>query len=82
MSEMSCQEIKQHVHEYLFNELTAEQLDYITEHIANCDSCDAEYGLEDAINKKIEEYCSVLPPETLLDGIKERIRQIQAGEAH
>ena len=82
MSEMSCQEIKQHVHEYLFNELTTEQLDYITEHIANCDSCDGEYGLEDAINRKVEEYCSVLPPETLLDGIKERIRQIQTGEAH
>ena len=45
MSEMTCQEIKQHVHEYLSNELSAADLAYITEHIANCDSCDAEYGL-------------------------------------
>ena len=79
---MSCQEIKQKVHEYLANELTPEQLEFITEHIANCDTCDAEYGLEDAINRKIEEYCNVVPPESLLDGIKNRLRQIQEGEAH
>ncbi|MFM6963317.1 MAG: zf-HC2 domain-containing protein [Micrococcales bacterium] len=83
MSEdMTCVEIKQKVHEYLFNELTTAQLDYITEHIANCDTCDAEYGLEDAINRKIEEFCQSVPSVTLLDGIKERIRQIEAGEAH
>lgn len=82
MSEMTCQEIKQHVHEYLSNELSAAELSYITDHIANCDSCDAEYGLEDAINRKVEELCQVVPPETLLEGIKERIRQIQLGEAH
>lgn len=82
MTEMNCQEIKQKVHEYLFSELTSDQLDYITAHIANCDTCDAEYGLEDAINKKIEKYCSTVPSEKLLEGIKNRIRQIQAGEAH
>ena len=83
MSEdMTCMEIKQKVHEYLFNELTAEQLEYITEHIANCDTCDAEYGIEDAINRKIEEFCNSVPPETLIEGIKERIRQIETGEAH
>ena len=82
MTDMTCQEIKQHVHEYLASELSESDIAYITEHLANCDSCDADYGLEDAINRKVEELCQIVPPDTLLAGIKERIRQIQAGEAH
>ena len=82
IEDMNCLEIKAKVHEYLFNELSADQLEYITDHIANCDTCDAEYGLEDAINRKIEEFCATVPPDTLLEGIKERLRQIEAGEEH
>ena len=82
MPEFDCQETKRHVHEYLHNELSQQEIADITAHLANCDSCETDYDLETAINQKIEQHCSEVPPEQLIDGIMKRIRAIQAGEAH
>lgn len=82
MTKFDCQETKKHVHEYLHNELSENELDEITAHLANCDSCEADYDLESTINKKIEENCATVPPQELLDGIKSRLQQILRGEAH
>lgn len=82
MSEIDCQETKKHVHEYLHNELSELELQEITAHLANCDSCEADYDLEDTINKKIEQHCGTVPPEALIEGIKSRLQQILRGEAH
>ena len=80
--ELDCQETKKHVHEYLHSELSEQELDDITAHLANCDSCEADYDLESTINKKIEENCGTVPSGELIDGIKGRIQQILRGEAH
>jgi anti-sigma factor (TIGR02949 family) len=82
MPEFDCQETKRHVHEYLHNELSEQEIADITAHLANCDSCETDYDLETAINQKIEQHCSEVPPEQLIEGIMARIRAIQAGEAH
>ena len=82
MSEIDCQETKKHVHEYLHNELSEQELQDITSHLANCDSCEADYDLESTINNKIEQHCAEVPSEELLDGIKGRLQQILRGEAH
>ena len=82
MAEIDCNETKKHVHEYLHKELSANELAAIDAHIANCDSCEADYNLEDTINRKIEQHCGTVPPEALIDGIKNRLQQILRGEAH
>ena len=82
MPEFDCQETKRHVHEYLHNELSEQELVEITAHLANCDSCESDYDLENTINGVIEQHCSEVPPQQLADTIMNRIRAIQAGEAH
>ncbi|MEY4293382.1 MAG: hypothetical protein RIR29_32 [Actinomycetota bacterium] len=82
MPEFDCQETKRHVHEYLHNELSEQELVEITAHLANCDSCESDYDLENTINGVIEQHCSEVPPQQLADTIMGRIRAIQAGEAH
>jgi anti-sigma factor (TIGR02949 family) len=82
MAEFDCQETKRHVHEYLHNELSEQELADITSHLANCDSCETDYDLENTINGVIEQHCSEVPPQELADSIMGRIRAIQAGEAH
>jgi mycothiol system anti-sigma-R factor len=82
MPEFDCQETKRHVHEYLHNELSEQELVEITAHLANCDSCESDYDLENTINGVIEQHCSEVPPQELADSIMNRIRSIQAGEAH
>ena len=82
MPEFDCQETKRHVHEYLHNELSEQELVEITAHLANCDSCESDYDLENTINGVIEQHCSEVPPQQLADTIMNRIRAIQAGDAH
>ena len=82
MPEFDCQETKRHVHEYLHSELSEQEIVDITAHLANCDSCESDYDLENTINGVVERNCSEVPPQELADNIMARIRAIQAGEAH
>ncbi len=82
MAEFDCEETKLHVHEYLHNELSQEEINDITAHLANCDSCEGDYDVENALNNVITRACADLPPQELADSIMNRIRQIQGGIAH
>lgn len=82
MAAFDCEETKRHVHEYLHNELSQEELDEITAHIANCDSCEGDYDVENALNNAIARACGEMPSEELADRIMGRIRDIQSGTAH
>jgi anti-sigma factor (TIGR02949 family) len=82
MAEFDCQETKRHVHEFLHSELSVQEIADITVHLANCDSCESDYDLENTINGTIEKHCSEVPPQELADNIMARIRAIQAGEDH
>lgn len=79
MAEIDCQETKQHVHEYLHNELSKEEMAEITSHLANCDSCEADYDFEVVFNQVISRACDEAPPQELADRILGKIRQIQSG---
>lgn len=82
MTDFDCQETKRHVHEYLHNELDANEIAEITAHLANCDSCEADYDMENLINGVIKESCDEAPPEELAQRVMDRIRGIKSGEAH
>jgi anti-sigma factor (TIGR02949 family) len=82
MSDFDCQETKRHVHEYLHNELSGQDIDDITAHLANCDSCETDYDLENLINGVIKGACDEAPPAELAQRVMSRIRDIQNGAAH
>jgi anti-sigma factor (TIGR02949 family) len=82
MPEFDCQETKRHVHEFLHNELSESEISEITAHLANCDSCEGDYDVENALNNVISRSCADVPPQELADSIMGRIRDIQNGVAH
>ena len=69
MAEFDCEETKRHVHEYLHNELSEQELNDITGHLANCDSCEGDYDVENTINNAVSRACADVPPQVLADAI-------------
>ena len=78
MTDLDCQETKRQVHEYLHNELNESEIEDITSHLANCDSCEADYDMENLINGSIKEACDEVPPAELAQRVMSQIRLIQA----
>jgi len=77
-----CQETKRHVHEFLHNELSEAEIAEVTAHLANCDSCETDYDLENFVNTSIQEVCSEVPPQELAEKVLANIRAMQAGIDH
>lgn len=82
MTEFDCQETKRHVHEFLHNELSEAEITEITAHLANCDSCEGDYDVENALNNAIARACGEMPPQELGERILSRIREIQQDIKH
>ena len=57
MKKVNCEEVKKGVHEYLHSELHEEELEEITAHLANCDSCESHYDIEVIFNQVIQRAC-------------------------
>ena len=76
MSEINCEETKRQVHEYLHNALSADEVREITDHIANCDSCESDYDFEHLFNKVVKNACDEAPPAELAERILGRLRSL------
>ena len=74
--EMNCEETKKHVHEFLQKELSEEELDAITNHIANCDHCEWEYDFEAALTNVVKVSCSETPADEIAEKILAKLRSI------
>ena len=81
MTDFDCQETKVHVHQYLQQELTDQEMDAIAAHLANCDSCEADYDFESLFNNVIKRSCQEVPPQELAERILGKIR-ITLAEGH
>jgi anti-sigma factor (TIGR02949 family) len=79
VSEINCEETKRQVNEYLQNELSDQEVQDITAHIANCDSCENDYDFEVLFNNVIKRSCDEAPPQALAQRIIDRIRAIDSG---
>ena len=79
MSEINCEETRRQVNEYLHDELSAQEVQDITAHIANCDSCESNYDFEVLFNNVIKRSCDEAPPKELAQRIIDRIRAIDSG---
>lgn len=76
MTEIDCQETKKHVHEFLQQELSDQEMADITDHLANCDSCESDYDFEVMFNQVIQRSCTEAPPQELADRILLKIREV------
>lgn len=76
--EIDCTSCQEQVHEYLQSELTEAELKVITDHIANCDTCDEHYHVEDKINQLIRTSCAAEEtPATILAKVREQLNQLK-----
>ncbi len=77
MKKVNCEEVKLGVHEFLHSELHEQELEAITGHLANCDSCEGHYDIEVILNQVIQRSCDEAPAAELADRVMDRIRSIQ-----
>lgn len=74
---VDCEETKVRVHEYLHQELQEPEMEAITAHLANCETCEREYDIEVVFNQVIQHSCGEVPPPELAQRVLNRIRDIQ-----
>jgi len=74
---VDCEEVKLGVHEYLHSELHEQELETITAHLANCDSCESHYDIEVIFNQVIQRSCDEAPAAELAERVMDRIRGLQ-----
>lgn len=80
MQPADCEDTLRSVHEFLHNELPDNQLDSITAHLANCESCEANYDIEVILNQVIQRSCDEAPTEELAQRVLRRLREVQHHE--
>ena len=77
MKQVDCEEVKRSVHEYLHSEMNSSNIDVITAHLANCDSCEEHYDIEIVFNQVIQRSCDEAPTEELARRVMQRLQEVQ-----
>ncbi|MEY2826864.1 MAG: hypothetical protein RLZZ122_1228 [Actinomycetota bacterium] len=77
MKPVDCDEVKRSVHEYLHSAMNHPDLEVITAHLANCESCEEHYDIEVVFNQVIQRSCDEAPTEELAQRVMQRLRDIQ-----
>ncbi len=77
MKQVDCEEVKQSVHEFLHSEMHETEIESITAHIANCDSCEQHYDIEIVFNQVIQRSCDEAPTSELAERVMQRLREVQ-----
>jgi anti-sigma factor (TIGR02949 family) len=77
VKQLDCEEVKRSVHEHLHSELHEPELDSVTAHLANCDSCEQHYDIEIVFNQVIQRSCDEAPTQELAERVMQRLREIQ-----
>jgi anti-sigma factor (TIGR02949 family) len=77
MKQVDCDEVKRNVHEYIHAELMDLELNTLTSHLANCDSCEDHYDIEIVLNQVILRSCDEVPTKELAERVMNRLMQIQ-----
>jgi len=77
VKQVDCEEVKQSVHEFLHSEMHETEIENITAHIANCDSCEQHYDIEIVFNQVIQRSCDEAPAAELAERVMQRLREVQ-----
>lgn len=73
MTDCGCDKAKAELEEYLHRELSAQDFEDITEHLASCDDCSAEHLVGITLTLKVQQACKETAPEDLRAAILARL---------
>lgn len=54
MTDHDCEATRRRVHDFLQNELSEQEMQVVTEHVAHCEACEDEFDIEVALNEAIQ----------------------------
>lgn len=77
MKSVDCDEVKRSVHEYLHSAMNEQELEVVTAHLANCESCEQHYDIEVVFNQVIQRSCDEAPTPELAERVMKKLREIQ-----
>jgi anti-sigma factor (TIGR02949 family) len=73
MTDCGCDKAKAELEEYLHREVSEQDFQDITEHLANCDDCSGEHLVWLTLTEKVKRACQEKAPEELLAAVKSRL---------
>ena len=73
MNEDSCDNVIEHLFEYLDSEMTEQDAEKMRTHVAECSPCLAELGIDEMVKRLLRRSCTEQAPEYLRVRIHEQI---------
>lgn len=73
MTDCGCDKAKAELEEYLHRELSNDDFQDITEHLAHCEDCSAEHLIGLTLTEKVRKACQEKAPVELRSAILSRI---------
>jgi mycothiol system anti-sigma-R factor len=75
--ETPCDEVLDHLYEFLDNELPDSDLGRIRQHLDECGPCLREYGLEETVKSLVKRSCHDAAPDALRSKVLLKIQQVR-----
>lgn len=75
MTDCGCDKAKAELEEYLHRELSAQDFQDVSDHLANCDDCTREHLVGLTLTLKMQKACREKAPEELRVAILARLSQ-------
>ncbi len=73
MTDCGCDKAKAELEEYLHRELSEQDFQDVTEHLANCEDCTGEHLVGLKLTERVRQACQEKAPEELLNAIRSRL---------
>jgi len=78
MSDCGCEKAKSELEEYLHQELSEQDFQDITEHLAGCDDCSTEHLVGITLTEKMRKACKEQAPAELREAVALKLRSLTA----
>jgi anti-sigma factor (TIGR02949 family) len=78
MSDCGCEKAKSELEEYLHQELSEQDFQDISEHLAGCDDCSTEHLVGLTLTEKMRKACKEQAPAELREAVALKLRTLSA----
>ena len=76
MTDCGCDKARAELEEYLHRELSEQDFNDITEHLANCEDCTSEHLVGLTLTQKVQRACQETAPEALRAAVRARLENV------
>ncbi|CAN5234734.1 hypothetical protein BH11ACT4_BH11ACT4_12210 [soil metagenome] len=73
MTDCGCDKAKAELEEYLHRELSQQDFEDITDHLANCEDCTGEHLVGLTLTLKVRQACQEKAPDDLVEAVRSRL---------